>query len=133
MTSTQHYQRTICLDFDGCINDYKGGWINETTIHSQDEPVPGAFEFIRQLVKDGWIVQIFSVRCNTIRGYLAIKLWLQRFGMEQELIDDLGFKPGKPPAHAYIDDRAIQFKGDWDKTSAELTAFKPWYYKERGR
>lgn len=36
----------------------------------------------------------------------------------------LGITNFKLPAHAYIDDRAIKFEGDWTKTLEELRKFK---------
>jgi hypothetical protein len=35
----------------------------------------------------------------------------------------------KLPAHAYIDDRALRFNGDYNETLTELETFKP-YWKE---
>ncbi len=41
----------------------------------------------------------------------------------------IGITKRKLPAHAYIDDRAITFKGDWTETLADISYFKTYQGK----
>ena len=105
----------VCLDFDGVLNDYHG--------YEKDnlgELRPGAKEFIERLSRD-YNVIIFSVR-----PFPKIVEWLKRHGLDKLVWD---VTSSKPAAVAYIDDRAIRFVGDYEKTLNELENFKP-YWKE---
>ena len=41
----------------------------------------------------------------------------------------LGASDGKPIADAYVDDRGIQFNGDWAATAEEVLNFIPWEFR----
>lgn len=132
MTSdlTDVFMKTIAVDFDGVIHRYSEGW-KDGDIY--DPPVPGAFDALRKLLED-YYVFIFTTR-NTMQ----IAEWLEREGGFKVTTDDSRFKhdlvwdgsfwgtPGvllvtnqKLGAFAYIDDRAIRFRGDWRETLTEL-------------
>ena len=62
-----------------------------------------------------------STRCGSLFGYTAIIAWLEDNGIEVDAV-----KTEKPPAVAYIDDRAICFDGHPEKLLDRIKAFKPW-------
>ncbi len=109
-------RKTICLDFDGVIHSYLSGWQGEAVI--PDPPIHKVDVAIRQLRKTFRVV-VHSARCRTGEGCQAIAEWLARHQIEVDAVCQ-----HKPPAHIYVDDRAVRFTGDWDATIAEIHAFR---------
>ena len=116
--------RTVVFDFDGVIHSYTSGWKGETNI--PDPPVPGIQEALKQIHDAGYEVVVVSTRCKTVLGRMAIENWLDMYGMTQEV--DKVCKE-KPPALAYIDDRAICFDGHPETLLKKIQNFQPWYKK----
>lgn len=120
----------LCLDFDGVIHSYSSGWQGAAII--PDPPVPGAIPFICDAVGK-FRVAIFSSRSNQPGGIDAMRGWLMSFIVEhcdryddaRHVFDLIEWPQEKPPALVTIDDRAIQFTGDWPAL-ADIAAFKPW-------
>ncbi|HUX87993.1 MAG TPA: HAD family hydrolase [Chloroflexota bacterium] len=115
------YRKAICVDFDGTINTYTG-WRGVDYLYP---PRAGAREFLAELKARGYRVIIF-----TTRAHAGVWAWLRQYGMEQD-VDDV--TDVKPPAFAYVDDRAITFGGDYQTTLQELTTFKPYWKKKKTR
>lgn len=112
-------RRTIAVDFDGVIHRYSRGSSGRPIY---DPPVEGAREALAR-IHVRYKVVIFTTRVNPqmpgaesqMNNVLA---WLDRHGFRTgEHFDEITHV--KPPALAYIDDRAIQFT-DWDPTLNEL-------------
>ena len=116
--------RTVVFDFDGVIHSYTSGWKGETNI--PDPPVPGIQEALKEIHDAGYEVVVVSTRCKTVLGRMAIENWLDMYGMTQEV--DKVCKE-KPPAIAYIDDRAICFDGHPETLLKKIQNFQPWYKK----
>lgn len=93
--------KTICVDFDGVIHKYSGGW-RDGDIY--DPPMDGAREKINLLMDRGFKVVVLTARTD----FVAVRIWLKSYGFP-----DLEVTNVKPPAIAYIDDRAIRFT-NWD-------------------
>lgn len=117
---------TIAIDFDGVLHRYSKGW-NGGAIY--DPPVPGTKAALDKLKADGWKIYIFSTRSNKmfrkkdeVDQDAAMKTWLT----EHEIPFDKIWTFGKPMADIYLDDRAIGFRGDWEKSMQEISEFKPW-------
>jgi len=134
---SEKFKLIVCLDFDGVIHSYISGWKGATTI--TDDPVPGAFDFIRACLNADFAVHIFSSRSNTIEGRQAMREWVHkhmaRFWTENKIeepfktvFDQIEYPSVKPPAFISIDDRAIMFNGQWPSMSTIIN-FKPWYKK----
>ena len=67
---------------------------------------------------------VVSTRCATRKGHGAIEAWLYDNGL-REYIDKVCKE--KPPAIAYIDDRAICFDGHPETLLKKIQNFQPWY------
>jgi mitochondrial fission protein ELM1 len=141
--------KTIAIDFDGVIHKYSKGWQDGKCY---DIPVDAVFEAIRKIFDEGHSVFIFSTRspkqikrwmkentyesdyvhngmgadpddyCYPKFGFTVkvIPFW-KKFWNEKNVV---GITKRKLPAHCYIDDRAINFKGDWEQTLTEIKNFK---------
>ena len=104
--------RTVCIDFDGVLAQYDG-WRGET--HT-GLPIPGARDFVRRLVDEG-----FHVVIHTTRPADVVRNWLVEHGFPMVDVSAV-----KPPALVYIDDRGHRFDGDWE--SAYQAIYKrPWW------
>lgn len=106
---------TICIDFDGVLNNYKG--------YDGDNlgtPRPGAKEFLEQLNQE------YSITIHSVRRYSKIITWLTEYGLIMYVDNVTSYKV---PATAYIDDRGINFDGDYEKALRKVKDFKP-YWKE---
>jgi hypothetical protein len=123
----------LCLDFDGVVHSYAGGWKGADVI--PDPPVSGAIEFLRGAVEH-FRVAIFSSRSHQPGGIEAMRNWLRWWNADTLQRDDLyptddswldliDWPTEKPPAMVTIDDRAICFTGEWPTIDA-LKSFKPW-------
>lgn len=107
----------LCLDFDGVLHWYRNGWQSATLI--DDEPVPGAVEFVTQ-AQEFFTVMVYSSRSSYPGGIEAMRDWMRRHGFPE-----VGFATQKPAAFLTIDDRALTFSGSWPDPAA-LRAFQPW-------
>jgi hypothetical protein len=127
-------KKLISIDFDGVLNSYTSGWTGPGD--TPDAPVPGAMRFLADLVDDPrFDAVIYSSRCASEEGVLAIRQWLDRH-LVAELGEHAGHYVGnrirvaasKPPAFVHIDDRAICFDGTWPSLD-EIDGFVPWNKK----
>lgn len=139
----------LCLDFDGVIHRYSKGWQGGVIY---DDVTPGFFEWAQEAAQHFQLV-IYSSRSKDPEQITAMQTWLlnQRvvwrkcnklpdeshqcsyserfvtFGVGAPKPLHFEFKAEKPPAYLTIDDRAIQFRGDWTVLPpAVLREFKPW-------
>lgn len=112
-------KKTIAIDFDGVIH-LNRHFISSTIIN--DEPVPGAFNAIEQLRRQYKVI-IFSCRATQAGGIEAIQDWLDMHGIE---VDEV--VGAKPHATVYIDDRGLNFGGDWQATLEQVEGFEPWQH-----
>lgn len=125
------YKPNLIVDFDGTLTQYKNGWQGIDVIN--EEPVEGAMRFLIEAV-DYFTVNIFSSRSSEEKGINAMQNYIR-----QHLADILGtanvdiiydkicWPTTKPAGFVSIDDRSLQFNGDWSKFNPkELLNFKPW-------
>ena len=107
-------KKTICVDFDGVLNEYDG--YEERDL---GEPLTGSKEFIKELRRK------YKVVILTSRSKEQVIHWLSNNGFPSMKVTNR-----KVPAVAYIDDRAIQFNGSYKKVISRLKNFKPYWAKE---
>ncbi len=117
---------TICIDFDGVIHSYERGW-QDGEIYGT--VVAGFFEWAERAQRRFRLV-IYSSRSATDEGRAAMGAWLAR-QLRWWTGDPLEFTMSaeKPAAFLTIDDRAVQFRGDWSAwwlDPEQLLEFKPW-------
>ena len=81
-------------------------------------PIHGTKEAIARL-RQLYRVVVLSSRCHTVEGRKAVANWLEKHDI---VVDEVC--EHKPPAHIYVDDRAVRFKGNWDDVVAEIRQFR---------
>jgi hypothetical protein len=102
----------VCVDLDGVLNLYDG-WKGADYFHP---PRPGAAEFLHSLGQQGYEVVIFTVRWAP-----HVEEWLRANGLA-EYVSRVTDR--KPPAHVYIDDRALCFQGDFSHLIERIQGFQ---------
>lgn len=135
------HRKAICLDFDGVIHHDRKPWVSAEVI--DDDPVPGAFDFIRSALATGFDVYVCSCRFlrsltgeNERKGLEATAAWFSAHGagdliarMSEPKKDGeacLAFVIEKPIAVLYIDDRGFHFTGEWPSLDF-LSSYSPWH------
>jgi hypothetical protein len=113
----QEMSKTVCLDFDGVMNTYDG-WKGPEYLF---EPRQGLKEFLSKVNEAG-----FKIAVNSTRTAKSIYGWLDEHNLRifVDLVTDT-----KPPAVAYIDDRGICFRGNFDEVFEQLLKFKAFWEK----
>ncbi len=106
-------KKKVYIDFDGVINNY-----SEWKEGELFEPRDGALEFIRKISSD-YEIWIFTTRDREIIWKWLIKHHFDTF------IQDVTNQ--KEPAYVYIDDRGINFNGDYGKLTTDLKGFQPYW------
>ena len=134
--------RIVCVDFDGVIHGYENGWTGPYKIDGS--VVPGALEFLYRATQY-YDVCIFSSRTRYPFAHFYMKEWLREkffwyfvnsreyrtpqtsiaYREADRVVGDLRFPLLKPPAHVFIDDRALQFTGTFPRVE-QLQHFYPW-------
>jgi hypothetical protein len=102
----------VCVDLNGVLDLYTG-WKDPD---HWDPPRPGADDFLRALSDGGFDVVVFTTRD---RG--QVRRWLREHGLLRHVS---AVTRRKPPAHVFVDDRAVCFRGDFDDTLRRVEAFK---------
>lgn len=107
-------KKTIAIDLDGVLDEY--------TKYTDDIPPirNGAKEFIVKLSKDYELI-LFTTR----NSKLATE-WLIKNNIDKYFKDVTN---NKIPAYIYIDDRSIQFQGDYNKALEEIKNFQVYWKK----
>ena len=109
------FKRTILIDLDGVLNNYTGGYREEYIPEIRE----GAKEFIKQLYDEEFNLKLFTTRPSD----LAQK-WLEKNQMSDYFSEVTNIKK---TAWLIIDDRCINFNGNYYETTAKIKNFKPWY------
>ena len=107
-------KKTILIDLDGVLNEYNGEFDNKYIPKIRE----GAKEFLINLSKK-FIVKIF-----TTRDPIQVKQWV----IENSIKDLIsGVTNIKEPSFLIIDDRCLNFYGNYEQTLSEINNFKVWY------
>lgn len=114
-------KKRVVFDFDGVIHSYTSGWQGIEII--PDPPVPGIKEALKEITEAGYEIAVVSTRCHTLEGMKAITDYLKEHDL---LIYVSTINADKPPAMAYIDDRAICFDGKPETLLSKIEVFRPW-------
>lgn len=115
--------KTICIDIDGTLVHYEE-WQGEKHF---GEIIDGSTKAMHELHERGWFIIIYTTRsCKDV-----LSKFLNDKKIEFDAINENPYQPenaegGKPYADVYVDDRAVCFRGDWNKTLKEIENFKPW-------
>ncbi len=102
----------IAVDFDGVIHRYSKGW-HDGTVY--DPPMPGCIGALMRLRQRGHKIIIFTTRGNDEKLKAEAQHWLQ----QHDIPHDEFYSGGKPPAHVYLDDRALRFT-EWEKAYFDI-------------
>ena len=113
-------QKTIAVDFDGVIHKNSKGF-HDGTIY--DKPIIGAKNALKKLSKKYTIV-IFTAKAkpdrvlvNNKTGVELVWEWLQKHKMDMYVKE---VTAEKPRAVAYIDDKGIRFRDNWNQILENL-------------
>jgi len=112
--------KTIAVDLDGTILEY-GGWKGHSRF---GKPLPGAKEALQKLKERGFVIIIWTTRDNKEE----IARYLREQGIPFDYINENPYGPpdGSPKIYAdyYVDDKAIEFKGDWQEVLKKICGAK---------
>ena len=101
----------IAIDFDGTICK-QGPFVGIKSIPY--EPEPFAKEALMKL-SEYFVIDIYTVRANTKEGVEAVAAWMKKYQIPYSQITDK-----KGPAIFYVDNRAINYGGNWMTTLKEI-------------
>lgn len=120
-------QKSVAIDFDAVVSHYYG-WQGKGVF---GVPIKGARESLDLLRKAGRRVIIHTSRVET----WLIAEYMKKHSIPYHFInhnpDNVYYhlSPLKVAADVYVDDRALRFDGNWEKTFTEIINFVPWWKK----
>ena len=109
------FKKTIAVDFDGVLNNYKGYDAKDL-----GTPRKEVKKFLETLNKE------YTVIIFTSRNHTLVRQWLKEYHLDKYIKNVTN---SKPPAVAYIDDRAIRFDGNYDEVLKQAKDFKAYWEK----
>lgn len=92
------FDRTIMNPYD-VLPGYKMG-----------RPYKGAKEYITRLFEEGHEIVIHTRRGESEQSAKVVENWMEYFEIPFTYITNM-----KPDADYFIDDKAVRFRGDWEK------------------
>lgn len=107
-------KKTLLIDLDGVLNEYTGNFDKNYI----PEIKQGAKEFLIKLSEN------YTIKLFTTRNKILASEWL----IENELntiVEDI--TNIKELSYLYIDDRCINFDGNYTNLESKIENFKPWY------
>lgn len=122
--------KVLAVDFDGVMQKWKG-WKGKPTFTSFIDRCAMVKEF-ETIQSAGWKIVIWTARTDI----QSIREWLLQFDIP---FDEINYNPWAPdnlitsrkiPADVYLDDRAIQFNGEWEGMANKILNFKEWWGEE---
>ena len=107
------------VDFDGVLNDYSG----EYDENELPKIKTGAKEFLEELS------QMYDIEIFTVRNKIKTICWLQKNNLTHLIKDVTNVK--NPRASIIVDDRAINFDGDFKKVINLSKDYQPYWKIKR--
>lgn len=109
-----NYKKVLLIDLDGVLNEYRGDFDKDFI-----PPIKsGAKDFIKELAKT------YELRLFTTRNNLLASKWLVENKLD-EFFTEVTDK--KELAWLQIDDRCVNFDGNYEHLLKSIEKFKPWY------
>ena len=108
------FKKTILVDLDGVLNTYTGTY-DENYIPEIRE---GAYDFVKKL-SEKYKVILFTTRNLLLAGEWVIKNNLDKYIQNVTNV--------KEPSYLIIDDRCVNFCGDYAEIFSKIENFKVWY------
>ena len=105
---------TILIDLDGVLNTYTGYYDKNLIPPIKD----GAYRFLEKLSQN------FDIKIFTSRSKLLASKWIIENNLDKFVSDVTDVKS---PAYLIIDDRCLNFKGNFNKLLSEIENFNVWY------
>ena len=102
----------LAVDFDGTLSAYSHGWQGAGNV--PDGPTLGARGYVLRQIRKGIVPVVFSTRAASPEGKAAIEKWLSDYNFPA-----LQVTHEKIGAFAYVDDRAVPFRGDWGEVEEQ--------------
>ncbi len=109
--------KTLLIDLDGVLNTYSGSY-SETEI---PEPREGVKEFLENLAKE------YKIEVFTVRNAKTTLEWLIKHKLDKYVNNVTNVK--NPYASVILDDRALNFDGDFHKAYEKILKFQPYWKK----
>ena len=110
------FKKTILFDLDGVLNTYDGKY-DKTYIPPIKD---GAYQLIKELSEN------YKIIIFTTRNSLITSKWIIENGIDKFIENVTNIKE---PAYLIIDDRCINFDGDYDNLREKIKNFEVWYKK----
>ena len=108
------YKKLILIDLDGVLNEYNGNF--------DEKHIPkiknGAFDFIKNLS------HYYDIKLFTTRNKILASKWLIENKLDNYILDITNIKE---VCYSYIDDRCINFDGNFASLLEKINNFRPWY------
>ncbi|KKW40124.1 hypothetical protein A3I46_00960 [Candidatus Kaiserbacteria bacterium RIFCSPLOWO2_02_FULL_54_13] len=119
------HPRVIAIDFDGVLATYNG-FVAKDDIQEPNPEVIKAITLLRE--------KNFKILLHSTRGDEFLKMYCEKFSIPVDYInrrpDVEGDNPGKPIAFAYVDDKAICYRGETaEALVSEILNFEPYWQK----
>lgn len=108
------YKKTILIDLDGVLNEYKGDYDK----NSIPKPKEGVSEFLEKLYEN------YELKLFTTRNKVLTRTWLNDYKLDKYFSSVTNTKE---LSWLIIDDRCLRFEGDYDLLTGQINNFKPWY------
>ena len=108
------FKKTILIDLDGVLNTYSGKYDEKYIPPIKD----GAYDFIKEL-SESFKVVLFTTRNSLLASKWVIENKLDEFIENVTNIHE--------PRFLIIDDRCINFDGNYEKLKNKIKNFNVWY------
>lgn len=106
-------KKTILIDLDGVLNNYCGNYKEDVVSEARE----GVKEFLKKLS------EIYKIEVFTARNTKITVEWLIKNKLDKYISNVTNVK--NPFACVILDDRALNFDGDFKKAYDEIINFKP--------
>lgn len=108
------FKRVLLIDLDGVLNTYTGNFDENFIPPIKD----GAVDFLRNLSEE------YEIKLFTTRNRILAAKWIFENHIDSYISDITNVKD---LAYLYIDDRCLNFDGDYSSMSQKIDNFKVWY------
>ena len=108
------FKKTILIDLDGVLNEYTGNFDKNYLPQIKE----GAKNFIEKLSEN------FEIKLFTTRNKILATKWIIENNLDSYILD---VTDKKDLCWLFIDDRCINFKGNYESLYEQIENFKPWY------